>query len=492
MTQRIRRLGVARLWYEGNAHCLLPATRASFERREWRRGDDALAAARGASTELAAVAALQDEGPGRWPGWQVVVSRCASALPAGPIDDAVFDAFLAEVLADFDAGGPWDAIYLSLHGAGITARNGAPELTLLRALRERHPRVPIGASFDLHANHAPALAALLDIACGYRTHPHVDMRETAARTLALLRRVADGEIRPVGVIRNEGLLLSSANMRTDGDGPMAALERLALAQVRPPVLDVSVYGGFPYAASAQIGASVMAWADGDRAAAERAADTVMAELRRRAREFEIPLVAPAEGIARALATPGLVAVTDPADNPMSGGIGDTPGLLRALVDARLNVPCVFASLADPGVVAAARAAGVGASMTVRLGGRLTPRYGAPVTLDVSVERLTDGRWVNTGPMERGAAVNAGATAVLRAGALRVIVCEHVVPNDDPAFYALHGVELNATRLLAAKAKNHFRAAFAPLCAAIVDIDAPGPATLDVASLARPGGEAAAG
>jgi microcystin degradation protein MlrC len=30
-----------------------------------------------------------------------------------------------------------------------------------------------------------------------------------------------------------------------------------------------------------------------------------------------------------------------------------------------------------------------------------------------------------------------------------------------------------------KAKNHFRAAFLPLCAAIIDVDAPGPAALDL-------------
>jgi microcystin degradation protein MlrC len=33
-----------------------------------------------------------------------------------------------------------------------------------------------------------------------------------------------------------------------------------------------------------------------------------------------------------------------------------------------------------------------------------------------------------------------------------------------------------------KAKNHFRAAFAPLCAAIVEVDTPGPAGIDLASM----------
>jgi microcystin degradation protein MlrC len=44
------------------------------------------------------------------------------------------------------------------------------------------------------------------------------------------------------------------------------------------------------------------------------------------------------------------------------------------------------------------------------------------------------------------------------------------------------VDLTAIRLVVAKAKNHFRAAFEPIAAAIVEIDAPGPAALDLAAL----------
>jgi microcystin degradation protein MlrC len=53
---------------------------------------------------------------------------------------------------------------------------------------------------------------------------------------------------------------------------------------------------------------------------------------------------------------------------------------------------------------------------------------------------------------------------------------------DPGFFALHGIALDGVRLLAAKAKNHFRAAFAARCAAVVECDCPGPAALDLAAL----------
>ena len=185
MTQR-KRLAVARFWYEGNAFCLQPAGREDFERREWQRGQAGLDAARGKATELAAVADFQDSRS----DWEVRASRCASAQPAGPVPQPFFQAYVDEVLDDL-RGQHWDAIYLSLHGACITDADDSPELSLLRAIRAEHPRVPIGASFDLHANIPPALPPLLSCSASYRTYPHIDMRETAARCLERLIAIAE-------------------------------------------------------------------------------------------------------------------------------------------------------------------------------------------------------------------------------------------------------------------------------------------------------------
>jgi microcystin degradation protein MlrC len=63
--------------------------------------------------------------------------------------------------------------------------------------------------------------------------------------------------------------------------------------------------------------------------------------------------------------------------------------------------------------------------------------------------------------------------------IRVIITDKVAPANDPAFFALHSIDLTTTRLLCVKAKNHFRAAFRSRCVAIVDVDAPGPACMDL-------------
>jgi microcystin degradation protein MlrC len=485
VSTKLRRLAVARFWYEGNAFAPLPADKAAFERREWRRGNDALAAAAGTATELGAVAEFAHDHP----EWDVVTLRCASALPAGFIDDAVLDAFVTELREDL-AHRAWDAVYLSLHGAAITRTRQTPDLDIVRLVRSMLPHVPIGASFDLHGNIPPDMAGLLDCASVYRTHPHVDMKETAARVISTLVDCVEAGLRTRRVVRNDRVLLPSFNMRT-ATGPMCELEALARTQTVGAVREVSVFGGFPYADTVHTGASVFVTSDAaedpDAQHAAHAANIVCERIATLAPAFEVRLPSPREAIAMALADrrPGLIAVTDPADNPLSGGGADTPELLRALLASTPSVPTLFASFADPEVIARARAAGIGQEIDAVLGGRLDARFGQGVPLCAIVERITDGVFRNEGPMEAGIEVRCGGSAVLRVQGqhdVRIIVTERVVPADDPAFYRLHAIDSTSLRLLCVKAKNHFRAAFATRCIDIIDCDAPGPACADLSQL----------
>jgi microcystin degradation protein MlrC len=102
-----------------------------------------------------------------------------------------------------------------------------------------------------------------------------------------------------------------------------------------------------------------------------------------------------------------------------------------------------------------------------------------VPLRARILRLTDGRFRNRGPMENGIAVDIGRTAVLEAGNLRVVIAETCQSANDPAWCDLHGIDLAEVELFLVKAKNHFRAGFAPLCRAMIDIEAPGPAPADL-------------
>jgi len=470
------RLAVARLWYEANSFSPEIADLAAFRRREWAMGEAALAAHVGGTTEISAVADLVARGQ-----WQVTMLRAASAGPGGPMDEDLFAQVLDDILTGL-AGGTWDAVYLSLHGALLTTARPRADLDLVKAVRSMIGRTLLGASFDLHANLAPEMVRHLDFASAYRTYPHVDMRETTQRVLGRLARRLKGEKALHGAVAKVGAILPSHNMRSDS-GPMADIQRRAREVERDRRLaDSSVFGGFAFGDSPDAGASVMTWAE-DAADAEAGAQELAQAMRDLAPRFAVDLPAPSRALALALgAPPGLVAVTEPSDNPMSGGLGDTTGLFRALLAARPTVPTVFAFFADAAMVERAKAAGIGAALDVGLGGRIAPEFGDSVHARATVLRLTDGRFVNQGPMEKGVAIDLGGSAVLDVAGIRVIVTASCYAADDPAFYRLHGIDFAATRLLAVKAKNHFRAGMGPHCRTIIDCETPGPATSDLASL----------
>lgn len=470
-------IAVARLWFEGNSFTPIPTPRSAFASREWGSGAEHLARYAGTATELGALHAFLAARP----DWRATVLPCIAAQPGGPMADDAMRAWRGEVEAALKAQ-RFDGIYLSLHGACVTESDPEADATTVARIRSIVGKdVPVTASFDFHANMAPELAELLDGGSAYRTYPHIDMDAAATRALRLLERALSGASRAQGWIAKRPMVLHSFRMRHEA-GPMAEVWAEAAAAEHGSILDASIFGGFAWGDSSYAGPSAMVWAE-DRGAArdlaERLADAIAA---RRAR-FAVTLPDPATALAQALAgPPGLVALLDPADNPLSGGIADTPEMLRTLVAAQLDVPAVFAFLHDPASVAAAREAGIGARLTRHLGGNVTEMFGRPVITEVEVERLTDGRFVNEGPMERGAPVDLGPTCVLRAGNLRIICTDRKEAAVDPAFFTLHGIDLDATRLLANKAKNHFRAAFKDRCAAIVECDAPGPAALDLGAL----------
>jgi len=470
------RIAVARLWFEGNSFTPGVTPLDAFHAREWLAGADDLARMAGTATELGGLHAFLADHP----DWNATLIRAASAQPGGPMARDAFAAWLDEVLPALRQGAPWDGVYLSLHGACVAEDDPEADLTLLRAVREAIGPTPLVASFDFHANMAEEIAVLLDGASVYRSYPHTDMAETATRALRLLERVMRGE-RLHGAIEKLPVVLHSFHMRSEG-GPMAEVWRAADAMERATVLEAAPFGGFAWGDSPHAGPCGMAWAT-DAAAARNAAARIAEAIAARRARFAVALPTPQVALAEALAAPpGLVALLDPADNPLSGGVADTPGLLRALLEAGPPVPTVLAFLHDPVTVAQARAAGQGASACFELCARATDAFGPPIAWNATVERLTDGRFVNEGPMERGTKVDLGPSCVLRAGDLRVVVTFRKEAAVDPGFFALHGIDLGATRILANKAKNHFRAAFAQRCAAIVECDCPGPAALDLAAL----------
>jgi microcystin degradation protein MlrC len=421
---------------------------------------------------------------GRGAGWEVVPLIWAGAIPSAPVTRDAFERLAADLLSRLRAAGRVDGVFLDLHGAMQCEHVDDGEGELLERVRAVvGPDVPIAASLDLHGNVTAKMFALADLLVGFRTYPHVDMAETGRRAaMGLARMLQTGE-RPAKAFRRLPYLVPIPWQCTDLD-PAARLYRLA-AELEGRRGSTSLFMGFPATDFADCGPTVVAYADTCEAAesaADRLSDAYLdAEPAFAGRSWPAAAaVREAQRLVRAGAS-GPVVLADTQDNPGAGGTSDTTGLLRALAEVDAQ-DAAIGLIVDPEAAAAAHAAGVGATVSLALGGRSGIVGDAPFRAEFTVDALSDGRIIATGPYYGGARLNLGPSACLRSGGVRIAVSTHIAQMADREMFRMVGIAPERTRILAVKSSTHFRADFAPIAAGILVCTAPGAMPLDPAEL----------
>jgi microcystin degradation protein MlrC len=468
------RFFVAMVSHETNTFSPIRTDRRQFEARDLHYGGEILEAYRNTGTCLGGMI----DGAGTH-GVALVPSLAAAAAPAGRVAKEFYAEARDRLVADLRAAGPLDGVLLDLHGAMVVEGLDDGEGDLLGAVRATVGAVPIAVTLDFHANVTSAMVRSATLLHGYKTYPHVDMDARGREAVARLADVAAGRVRPTVAFRQPPMLPPIAGQLTTR-GPMRRLYDLADAlETRRGVLSISVFAGFPLADVPDAGLSIYVATDGDQALADALADELAAAAWALRREFLHRALPVKDAVARALALDGRpVVLADIADNTGGGAAGDTTGILRELlrVGARgATVACLW----DPAAVRACLEAGVGATLTVAVGGKVDARHGAPLTVNGRVRTLSDGRFVHRGPMFRGLEGRLGPTAVLDVDDIKIILISQRWQTLDPEMIRFTGIDPMAEKILVVKSSIHYRAAFEPIARAILEVDAPGLSSSDL-------------
>ncbi|MHC2461528.1 M81 family metallopeptidase [Bradyrhizobium embrapense] len=416
-------------------------------------------------------------------GWELAPTVAAGATPSAHVTKDAFERIVTEIVDGIAAAGPIDGFYLDLHGAMVTEHldDGEGEI-LARVRKVIGPDVPLVASLDLHANVSPEMIAHADALIAYRTYPHVDMADTGracARHLALLLKSGQ---RLAKAFRQVPFLIPISWQCTN-DQPARGIYQKVVALQSEAVPTLSFAFGFPAADFRDCGPSVFAYGV-TQADADAAADNILALVEGHEDDFDGRIYSPDDGVRHAmelarLATKPIV-IADTQDNPGAGGNSDTTGMLRALV--RNGASAATGVICDPASAQAAHAAGVGASVTLELGGKSGIPGDTPYRETFVVEQLSDGRFVAPGPFYGGRDMDMGPSACLRIGDVRVVVGSYKAQLADQAMYRYVGIEPTAQKILVNKSSVHFRADFEPIAEKLLICAAPGPMPADPATL----------
>jgi microcystin degradation protein MlrC len=120
-----------------------------------------------------------------------------------------------------------------------------------------------------------------------------------------------------------------------------------------------------------------------------------------------------------------------------------------------------------------------------MGGRTDPaRHGPPLAADVTVRRLTDGRFDEPSPRHGGfTSFDQGPTAVVETdrGLTLMLTTRRMVPFSVRQLTSA-GLDPAAFRILVAKGVHAPVAAYAPVCKHLVRVDTDGATTADLSRL----------
>jgi microcystin degradation protein MlrC len=458
-----------------------PATKAHFLARTYLEGDDIVAEARRPAPIMLPeipgfIAAMDAAGP-----WRPVGIALAMSEPNGPVEHDFFEELLATISARLAAALPVDGVYFCAHGAALTTADDDPEGVLFERVRAIvGPEVPIVATFDLHANVSDRMVDPIDAFIGYRTNPHLDMRERGAEAAAALCELLAG-VRTERVRVRLPIVPPTVTLLTAA-GPFAEMIRLGQRrqqEMRPAIMNVSVMGGFVYSDTAKNGLSIIVTARGDRrAAAGLAREIAQYGWDNRARFYAklTPLATAVEkalGVSRDKSSPAL-AFADVADNPGGGGRGNTTGLLRAFAEAGV-AGALFGIFYDPPLAAEAHAHGLHYNFEARFNRNETNEFSEPWTAPARVAALSDGNCVGRRGIYAGVRLALGPCAALRIGGITVVIVSHRVQCADPVFFEMMGLDIAKARVVAVKSRGHFRGGFDEFFGPgqIVEVDLPG-------------------
>ncbi len=458
-TKNSERILVGRIWQECNSFNPSPSTFDNFQIEE---GDELLKAAAGTGSTLRGIL----EGL-TGAGCTIIPSISVTAPPGGLVEQAFIEEIWQRLSRYVEAEKP-DAIALELHGAMGTLELPDVEGELLTRLRRQvgaDMRIAIG--LDLHAHVTNAMLETADICVACKENPHSDVVECGLRVAEILVKSVRGDVAPVTYMAKVPMVLPG-NAET-ASGPLGDLHAQARAMQAEngQILDISLFNVFPYVDDHDMGQAVVITYDG-WPESEHDALPFAEMLWQRRGEFKDDLNSIAQGldIVAADRAAGPFVLSDMGDRVIAGAPGDSVEILKAVL-ARDDKLTGAISITDPEAVETTASAAIGTTITLNVGGKISPGFEA-VQVTGRVISRSDGDFVISGPYQAGEKSSMGDSVVLLVDErIWLVLTTNPAFCHDPAVFTSQEIDLATLDFVVVKSGYHFKLNFAGIATPIV-------------------------
>nr|WP_255455700.1 MULTISPECIES: MlrC C-terminal domain-containing protein [unclassified Salipiger] len=164
-----------------------------------------------------------------------------------------------------------------------------------------------------------------------------------------------------------------------------------------------------------------------------------------------------------------VTIADTWDNPGGGCAGDGTYVLLSLM-ARAVDRVAVGAIWDPVAVGFCHAAGLGATLRLRFGGKAGAEAGPPIDAEIEVLHLAQEGHQSF----RASRVTLGrsATVRIRGTEIDIVLISSRTQTYEPTLFSNQGVDFTGKEILLVKSTNHFHAGFDPVSSRIIHVDSP--------------------
>ncbi|SFJ26564.1 Microcystin degradation protein MlrC, contains DUF1485 domain [Phyllobacterium sp. CL33Tsu] len=407
-------------------------------------------------------------------GLELIEGTATWAEPGGLLQRKAYEELRDEILGQLRAALPVAGVILGLHGAMVAQGYDDCEGDLLEHIRAIvGPDVLIASELDPHSHLTAKRVHNADILAAFLEFPHTDFYERGEHVVDLALCALKGEIKPV---------ISTFDCRMIGVYPTSRepmrsyVDRMKALQGRNGILSVSLIHGFMAGDVPELGTQVMVVTDNDPAKGAALAEKLGMELFALRGRTAMPMLDTEAGLDAAIAVAARksgkpVVVADVWDNPGGGVAGDGTLILRRIIERGIDNVAV-ATIWDPIAVTFCLAAGEGAQIQLRFGGKAGPDGGAPIDARVMVVKAVEEGWQSFGKSR----VTLGPAAVVRLEGtdIEVILNTNRTQTFEPDIFSNLGIDPMRKDMLLVKSTNHFHAGFEPVAAEIIYIDAGAP------------------
>ncbi|HNV28018.1 MAG TPA: M81 family metallopeptidase [Cyclobacteriaceae bacterium] len=370
------------------------------------------------------------------------------ALPGGIVTREAYESLVTKTLELLKQSGPYDGLFLDIHGAMSVVGLDDPEGDFITRVREVvGKKTLISTSMDLHGNVSWRLAQHSDLITCFRMAPHEDAMQSKKRAVDnLLSRLESGKGKPAyKAWIPVPILLPGEKTSTRVEPGKSLYAQVAPAAAQQGIVDAAIWIGYAWADEPRNHAVVMVTGDDKEKVTSTAEALANSFWQARSKfEFIAPTATLKESLDMAIASKKHpFFISDMGDNPTAGGAGDVTWTLKEILarpefKTDKGTSLIYASIPGPEFVAKAIAAGVGGKVDEYAGAAIDARYAPPIRLTGTVTAIEHGD------------EHAETEVVVKIGSVHVIVTKKRKPYHEEIDFTRLGLNPRKSDIVVVK------------------------------------------